>query len=101
MLQPLWLKIQRLGEQWTPYASLDGSHWSAINPPVAVHMGGCWVGVFACAHNGSFGNRGYIRATLDHLNFTPTHFVQVGATGTPPAAGPVPAHWATMKAAGL
>lgn len=101
LLQPLWLKISRKGEMWTPWGSMDGSHWSQLNPPAAVRMAGCWVGVFACSHNGSFNNAGYIRAAFDNLSFKPTHFMQVGNTGTPPAAGPVPKNWATMAPAGM
>jgi len=100
LLAPLWLKISRQGEMWTPWASMDGKNWTQINPPAPVRMAGCWVGIYACAHNGSFGNKGYIRATFDNLNFTPTHFVQVGKTGTPPDAGAVPKNWATMAPAG-
>ncbi len=101
LLAPLWLKISRQGDQWTPWASMDGKTWTQLNPPATVRMAGCWVGIYACAHNGSFSNKGYIRATFDNLSFTPTHFVQLGHTGTPPLAGPVPSNWATMKPAGL
>ncbi len=101
LLAPLWLKISRKGQEWTPWASMNGKTWTQINPPAVVRMAGCWVGIYACAHNGSFGNKGYIRATIDNLSFTPTHFMQMGNTGTPPAAGPVPKNWATMTPAGM
>lgn len=100
LLAPLWLKIRRVGDQWTPFASMDGVHWTQLAPPAVAQMGGCWIGVFVLAHNGDFGAKGYIRAVFDHLNFRPTHFVQLGDEGTPPAAGPVPKDWATMKPAG-
>jgi ABC-type glycerol-3-phosphate transport system substrate-binding protein len=100
LVQPVWLKLSRQGDLWTPWASLDGTHWTQLNPPATVFMAGCWVGIFACAHNGSFNNKGYIRATFDHLSFVPTRFVQMGRTGTPPAAGAVPKDWATMAPAG-
>lgn len=101
VLRPVWLKISRQGEMWTPWASMDGTTWTQLNPAAAVRMAGCWIGIFACAHNGSFADKGYVRATLDKLSFTPTHFMQIGHTGTPPTAGPVPANWATMKPAGF
>jgi multiple sugar transport system substrate-binding protein len=93
---PVWLRLDRRGAQWTPYASLDGSNWTQLAPPSVCEMAGCWLGIFACAHNGDFGDKGYIRAGFDHLSFRPTRFVQVGQTGTPPSAGPVPTSWATM-----
>jgi hypothetical protein len=61
-------------------------------------MGGCWVGIFASAHNGSFGDKGYIRGVVDKVSFTPTVLAQIGQKGIPPAAGPVPSNWATAVA---
>ncbi len=96
---PVWLKIARVGPSWTPYASMDGATWTQLAPASVSEMAGCWVGIFACAHNTDFGNKGYIRAVFDHLSFRPARFVQVGHTGTPPAAGAVPKAWATMPGA--
>jgi multiple sugar transport system substrate-binding protein len=101
LIAPVWLKLTRYGTQWTPYASMDGVHWTQLAPPASAEMGGAWVGIFCTAHNGDFGNQGYVRVVIDQLNFTPTRFVQLGDTGVPPAAGPVPKDWATMPAAGL
>ncbi len=98
LLQPIWLKLQRQGLMWTAYTSLDGSHWTVGGAPQAVEMGSAWIGVFACAQNGDFNGKGYIRATFDHLNFTPSGVYQVGQAGVPPAAGAVPTNWATMTA---
>lgn len=96
LLAPLWLKMKRVGIQFTPYASMDGKQWTQLSAPTVAEMGGCWLGIFATAHNGDFGNKGYIRVVFDKLSFTPTHFVQLGSLGTPPGGGPVPKNWATM-----
>ena len=98
LLKPVWLRISRSGEMWTPWASLDGAHWSQLSAPAPVSMAGCWIGVMACARNTGFSDEGYIRATFDNLSFTPSRFVQVGRRGTPPAAGPVPKDWVTANA---
>ena len=96
LLKPLWLKLQRKGTTWTPFASVDGTHWTQTGKPGVVEMGGCWIGIICLAHNAGFKNKGYIRATMDHLSFKPDKLVQLGSTGVPPAAGPVPKQWATM-----
>ncbi len=101
LLKPVWLRLRRVGDEWTPFASMNGAQWTQLSPPTLVRMAACWVGIFACAHNADFGNQGYIRATLDNLSFRPARFVQLGNTGTPPAAGAVPKNWATMTPAGL
>jgi multiple sugar transport system substrate-binding protein len=93
LLAPLWLRLDRTGATWTAYGSLDGTHWTPLGAPMVVDVAGCWLGIFACAHNSSFGGTGYLRATFDQLGFTPVRFVQVGRSGTPPAAGPVPPNW--------
>ena len=98
LLQPIWLKLDRHGLMWTAYTSLDGRNWTVGGAPQAVEMGSAWIGVFACAHNADFSGKGYIRATFDHLNFTPAGVYQVGQAGVPPTAGVVPAKWATMTA---
>jgi ABC-type glycerol-3-phosphate transport system substrate-binding protein len=96
LIKPVWLKLSRKGVTWTAWGSFDGVHWQQLGTPQIAQMGGCWVGIQACAHNGSFNNQGYIRAVIDHVSFQPTHFVQVGQTGVPPAAGKVPADWAKL-----
>jgi ABC-type glycerol-3-phosphate transport system substrate-binding protein len=96
LIKPVWLKLSRKGPWWTAWASWDGKTWKQTGTPGLAEMGGCWVGIMACAHNGSFNNQGYIRAVIDNLNFTPTHFVQVGSQGVPPAAGKVPSNWASV-----
>ncbi len=100
LLAPVWLRLQRDGDLWSVFASMDGRQWTALQPPTAVRMAACWVGVFANAHNSDFGNVGYIRGVVDALSFTPTRFVQVGQSGVPPQAGKVPTAWATMPPAG-
>ena len=99
LLAPLWLKMRRVGLQWTPYASMDGSKWTQLAPAAVAQMGGCWLGIFATAHNADFGDKGYIRVVFDHVSFKPTHLVQLGSLGTPPTGGPVPKNWATMTTA--
>jgi len=97
LIRPVWLRLQRKGTSWTPWASWDGTTWVQTGSPQLVpEMGGCWVGIIACAHNGSFNDTGYARATFDNLSFKPTDLVQLGDQGVPPAAGPVPKAWATM-----
>jgi ABC-type glycerol-3-phosphate transport system substrate-binding protein len=97
LIRPVWLKLVRSGTIWTGYTSIDGKTW-ALAGSTPVEMSSCWIGIFATAHNGDFNNKGYDRATFDHLSFTPTAVYQLGATGIPPAAGPVPANWATAVA---
>ncbi len=99
LTQPIWLRMDRDRYTWTAKASLDGQTWTTLGAPEVVQMDGCWIGVMATAHNGDFQDKGYIRATMDKLNFTPTTKVQLGIQGTAPAAGPVPANWATLSAA--
>lgn len=96
LVRPVWLKLARQGLQWTPYVSWDGQHWVQSGSPQFVPMGGCWVGVWACSHDSSFNLKGYTRATFDHLSFHPTELLQVGDQAIPPAAGAVPANWATL-----
>lgn len=94
LARPVWLRMRRQGIWWTAWSSLDGTAWTATGTKAVAEMGACWVGVMACAHNGSFNDIGYIRAVFDHLSFQPTHRVQLGNQGVPPAAGAVPTHWA-------
>jgi ABC-type glycerol-3-phosphate transport system substrate-binding protein len=95
LIKPLWLKLSRKGMTWTAWSSFDGQHWVQTGSPQTVEMGGCWIGIQACSHNGSFNNKGYIRAVIDNVSFKPTRFVQVGQIGVPPNGGPVPKNWAT------
>jgi ABC-type glycerol-3-phosphate transport system substrate-binding protein len=95
LLRPIWLRLRRVGADWTALASWDGVAWTALGPVVPIQMAAVWVGVFACAHNADFTNQGYIRATFDRLSFQPSRWVQLGQAGVPPAAGPVPPDWAT------
>ncbi len=95
LIKPLWLKLSRKGMTWTAYASWDGKTWAQTGTPQLAEMGGCWVGIQACSHNGSFSNKGYIRAVIDNVSFKPTHLVQVGQIGVPPNGGVVPKNWAT------
>jgi ABC-type glycerol-3-phosphate transport system substrate-binding protein len=96
LIRPVWLKLSRKGLWWTPYMSFDGRTWIQLGQPQTVEMGGCWIGIMACSHNGSFNDKGYARAVFDNLSFQPTEFVQLGDQGVPPAAGPVPPNWATQ-----
>lgn len=45
--RPVWLRLQRLGAQWTAFSSSDGTTWTATGPGVTVDMPGCFVGLFA------------------------------------------------------
>ncbi len=96
LAKPVWLKLRRVGTEWWGYSSTDGSTWSLANPPVTVKMAGTWMSAFAYARNATFGGTGYVRATVDHLSFSPSRFMQIGQAGVPPKAGTVPANWFTM-----
>jgi maltose-binding protein MalE len=94
---PIWLRLTRKGTTWTPYASLDGTHFTALAAPaVATSLAGAWVGMTVNAYNTEFNKQGYVRATFDNATFTPTQMVQIGVSGTPPSAGAVPSNWATL-----
>jgi hypothetical protein len=97
LLKPIWLKLERHGTMWHAFTSWDGVTWTPAGSPTPVEMTSAWIGVFACAHNGDFNGKGYIRATFDNLQgFTPLYVYQIGQSGVPPAAGPVPKNWATL-----
>ncbi len=97
--RPIWLRLTRKGTTWSAYASVDGTNFQQMGQSVsALGLGGAWVGLVCCAHNGDFNDTGYIRAVFDDLSgFTPDHMVQLGVHGVAPDAGPVPANWATIK----
>ena len=97
LLKPVWLKLVRSGTNWTGYTSFDGQSW-VLAGSTPVEMTSAWIGIFVTAHNGDFNNVGYDRGTFDHLSFQPTAIYQLGTTGIPPAAGKVPANWATLTA---
>lgn len=81
LLHPVWLRLRRLDGTWTCFTSTDGTTWTQAGTPVSLPMAGCFVGIFCTAHNTSFGGTGRIRATVDHLDFTPTQLVQLGTPG--------------------
>lgn len=66
---PIWLKLSRQGTVWQAQTSSDGTHWTNAGNTVNVAMPGAWVGVFATAHNYSFGSveGQQIRAVFDHI----------------------------------
>ena len=97
--RPVWLRLQRVQGVWSGFVSLDGKKWTPAGKPAQVELAGSWVGLMCTAHNADFKDKGYIRAVFDHVSFTPTDKVQLGIDGVPPAAGAVPAKWATMAAA--
>ncbi len=78
LLKPVWLRMSRNGLVWRTYTSLDGTDWTQAGPDAALEAAGVWVGLFATAHNSSFGGKGQIRAAFDHLSFPATDVVQVG-----------------------
>jgi hypothetical protein len=79
LLRPVWLRLVRDGLSWTCWASLDGSSWAQVGSAEGVAAEGVWVGLFATAHNASFGNQGTIRVGFDHVSgFVPNTFVQIG-----------------------
>jgi len=75
--RPFWLRLRRQGLTWSCYTSWDGKTWQLLGS-YTVDMGGCWVGLFADSGNFAFNGKGAIRVIFDHLDFTPTTFVQVG-----------------------
>lgn len=92
--RPTWLKLRRSGTTWTGLISLDGRTWRPAGSPITVAMAGVWAGVYVCANNGGFGDRGYVRGGFDQTaGFTPSAVYQVGQAGIPPEAGVVPAEW--------
>jgi ABC-type glycerol-3-phosphate transport system substrate-binding protein len=76
--RPLWLRWVRDGLSWTGFTSWDGVSWTPTGPAVALEAAGCWVGLFVCAHNISFGGKGLIRAVFDHVSFPLAEEVQIG-----------------------
>ncbi len=100
--RPVYLKLRREGTTWTAFTSLNGQQWLQAGPPMIVQATSMWIGLFATADNSAtvnnvnFGNKGYVRASFDHLSFQPSAVYQVGQSGTPPAAGAMPANWASF-----
>lgn len=99
---PVWLRLSRKGTSWSPYASMDGKNFVLLTTAqTALALGGAWMGLAASANNTDDNNQGYFRATFDDLaGFTPNTTVAIGTSGLPPAAGAVPADWATMPSLG-
>jgi len=79
LLQSVWLKLERTGEQWTMLTSLDGKTWAQAGDPLRAEMAGAWVGIFATAGNDLTGGQGEIQAVFSNLSFTPTELVQLDA----------------------
>ena len=96
LARPVWLRLQRVQGVWSGFVSLDGTKWTPAGKPASIELAGAWVGLMCTAHNADFTSKGYIRAVFDHVSFIPTDKVQLGVNGVPPAAGTVPANWATM-----
>jgi ABC-type glycerol-3-phosphate transport system substrate-binding protein len=78
LMRPVWLRLHRAGLSWTGFTSLDGKTWTAVSGAQGIEMGGAWVGLFATAHNDSFGGKGTIRVTFDHVSFPTTSIYQIG-----------------------
>lgn len=78
---PVWLRLQRRGAVWTPSASRDGATWIPLGSPVLTLMGGAWVGLFVSAVDAAFPGTppGRIRATFDHVSFTPGATYRIGS----------------------
>ena len=96
IIKPVWLKLARKGLYWSSFASFDGKKWTSTGSNAFVAMGGSWVGLVATPVNSVFGGKGYIRAVIDRVSFTPTQMMQLGNQGIPPGAGAVPKNWATL-----
>ena len=79
LLRPVWLRLVRTASGWQAYTSLDGSTWTPAGERLQAMMAGCWVGLFATAHNADFNGKGTIRATFSHVNFTPKQLSQIGS----------------------
>ena len=78
LARPVWLRLRRSGLAWQAFSSLDGTSWTAVAPAQGIEMGGAWVGLFATAHNDSFGGKGQIQATFDHVGFAVPDIYQIG-----------------------
>ena len=78
LTHPVWLRLARHGLAWQASTSLDGKSWAAAGVPEGIEMGGAWIGLFATAHNSSFGGKGRIKATFDNVNFRAEEFYQIG-----------------------
>ena len=62
---PYWLKLQRTGNVFTPYHSLDGITWTQTAAPVTLSLPTtCYVGFAATAHN----NTRLTAAQFDHIS---------------------------------
>ncbi len=98
--RPIWLKLRRSGTTWTAFVSVDGRVWRPAGSPLTVAVSAVWAGLYVCAGNGGFGGKGYVRAGFDAaVGFVPSAAYQLGRSGIPPAAGPVPPDWRTMTPA--
>lgn len=78
---PIWLRLVRTAGRWQPYTSVNGKTWTVTGPSFEPLMAGCWVGLFACAANASFSDKGQIKTVLTPLDFAPTNFSFVGGAG--------------------
>jgi hypothetical protein len=102
VVHAVWLRLTRTGTQWSPAASLDGTHFTPLAPAqTAPALGGAFIGLAASAHSTDHNNTGYFRATFDDLvHFAPTQTVAIGQSGLPPTAGAVPYAWASRPSLG-
>jgi regulation of enolase protein 1 (concanavalin A-like superfamily) len=65
---PYWLKLQRTGDAFTPYQSVDGNTWTQTAAPVTLSLPTtCYVGFAATAHNNTL----LTAAQFDHISLVP------------------------------
>lgn len=80
---PVWLRLTRTATVWQAQTSVDGKTWSDAGQTVNVTMPGAWVGVFATAHNYSFGSKGQqIRAVFDNVSVSSAKAMTPAQIGT-------------------
>ena len=66
---PVWLKLTRVGDQFTGYYSPDGSGWTSIGPSETIFMSSLPIaGLAVTAHNDGL----LATATFDHLTVSNT-----------------------------
>lgn len=69
IVTPIWLKLTRVGDQFSGYYSPDGAGWTAIGPTEAIPMASVPIaGLAVTAHNDAL----LATATFDHLTVSNT-----------------------------
>ncbi len=81
LTMPLWLKLERRDATWTGWMSADGRKWTPVGPSLNLPFAGCWIGVFASAHDGSAGFKAgqTVQVTFPECDPQPSLGVQIGS----------------------